>query len=109
MIYLASPYSHEDPAVKLKRYYQAKEATAHFFKRGYPVISPIVSSHNLDVDHGCGSNWETWAEIDRALIAASDEVWVLMLDGWTESAGIEAEVTFAHGFGIPIKCVEMPV
>ena len=106
MIYLASPYSHPDPAVEHNRCDMACRAAAHFINRGYPVISPIAHSHVLHVTYGCGGDWATWAEIDRTLIAASDEVWVLTIDGWADSAGIEREVEFAEGMGIPVKCVD---
>lgn len=108
MIYLASPYSHPDPAVEHSRYDQACKAAAHFIKRGYPVISPIAHSHVLHVTYGCGGDWETWAEIDRALVAASDEMWVLKLDGWKDSVGIWKEIDLAEGLGITVKYVEMP-
>ena len=108
MIYLASPYSHPDPAVEWQRYDAACKATAHFINRGFPVVSPIAHSHVLHVTYGCGGDWETWQQLDRALIAASDAVWVLKLDGWQESVGIKAEVEFAAGLCIPVTYVEMP-
>jgi hypothetical protein len=94
--------------VEWQRYDAACRATAHFIKQGHPVVSPIAHSHVLHVTYGCGGNWETWQSIDKALIAASDAVLVLMLDGWRESGGIEAEVKFACSLGIPVEYVEVP-
>ena len=102
MIYLASPYSHDDPAIQQQRYEAACEATAHLIKQGYPVISPIVHSHVLHAEYGCGGDWDTWSRIDHDIIKASDEVWVLMLDGWRESRGVKAEMDYAHEIGVPV-------
>jgi len=37
------------------------------------------------------------------MLAACDEVVVLMLDGWDESAGVREEVRLARGFGKPVR------
>lgn len=84
MIYLASPYSHADPAVREARYRAACRATAALLKAGLVVFSPIVHSHPL-VAFALPTGWDFWERIDRAYLARCDEVVVLMLDGWEES------------------------
>jgi hypothetical protein len=108
MIYLASPYSHPDPAVEWQRYDAACRATAHFINRGFPVFSPIAHSHVLHVTYGCGGDWQTWRQLDEDLIKASSAVWVLMVDGWRESRGIAAEIAYAESLFIPVTFVEVP-
>ena len=106
LIYLASPYSHPDPTVRNARYHAACVTTAALIQRGYPVFSPIVHSHVLHTEHGLGGSWETWAKIDRALIGASSDVWVLCLDGWRESRGVKAEIEQARAEGLGLALID---
>ncbi len=101
MIYLASPYSHPDEAVREQRYELACEATATLLKLGLVVFSPIVHGHPL-VKYGLATGFAGWEEIDREYISRCDELVVLMIDGWRESEGVRAEVEVAHEFR---KCV----
>ena len=61
MIYLASPYSHPDPAVRKERFHAACQARAELIRAGWIVFSPIVHSHPL-VEHGVPTTWDFWAE-----------------------------------------------
>jgi nucleoside 2-deoxyribosyltransferase len=102
MIYLASPYSHPDPAVREERYRAACQAAAALLLAGQPVCSPIVHSHPL-VAYGVPTGWVFWSRFDRALLARCDEVLVLMLDGWQESVGVQAEIRIARALGKPVR------
>lgn len=102
MIYLASPYSHPDPAVREERYRAACQAAAALLLAGQPVCSPIVHSHPL-VAYGVPTGWVFWSRFDRALLARCDEVLVLMLDGWQESVGVQAEIRIARELGKPVR------
>lgn len=107
LIYLASPYSHPDPAVREARYRAAVEAAARIMAAGrVDVIAPIVMSHEIARAGGLGTGWETWARVNRRLIAACDEVWVLALDGWKKSEGIKAEERIARALGKPALMVQ---
>jgi nucleoside 2-deoxyribosyltransferase len=102
MIYLASPYSHTDPAVRADRYRAACRATAALLKAGRVVFSPIVHSHPL-VEFGLPTAWSFWERIDRAHLERCDEVVVLTLDGWHASVGVSAEVAIARALGKPVR------
>ena len=102
MIYLASPYSHPDPAVREQRFRAACRATAAQLRAGAVVFSPIVHSHPL-VEFGLPTAWSAWERIDRVYLERCDEVVVLMLDGWEESAGVRAEVGIARGLGKAVR------
>lgn len=101
MIYLASPYSHADPAVREERYHAACRATAALLGAGLVAFSPIVHSHPL-VAFDLPSGWDFWERIDRAHLERCDEVVVLTLDGWQQSAGVNAEVAIARALGKPV-------
>jgi len=102
MIYLASPYSHADPAVREARYRAACRATAALLRAGLVVFSPIVHSHPL-VAFDLPTGWDFWEPIDRAYLARCDEVVVLTLDGWQQSTGVRAEIALARGLGKPVR------
>lgn len=105
MIYLASPYSHPDAAVREARYREACRAAASLIRAGVVVFAPIVQSHPL-VEHGLPTTWEAWEAIDRAILLRCDGLTVLMLDGWRESVGVRAEVAMAMGLRLPVGYME---
>jgi nucleoside 2-deoxyribosyltransferase len=102
VIYLASPYSHADPAVREARYRAACRTTAAMLKAGLVVFSPIVHSHPL-VAFDMPTGWDFWERIDRAYLTRCDEVVVLTLDGWKESTGVRAEIALARDLGKPVR------
>lgn len=101
VIYLASPYSHPDPAVRQRRYEAAVAGAAELWRRGHVVFSPIAHSHPIAL-HGIEGTWEQWLEFDTAILAICDELRVLMMEGWDESSGVAAEVQVASARGIAI-------
>ena len=102
MIYLASPYSHPDPAVREERYRAACRAAAARLLAGQPVISPIAHSHPL-VAYGLATDWTFWQRYDRELLARCDAVVVLTLDGWETSIGVREEIRIARELGKPVR------
>ena len=98
MIYLASPYSDPDAAVREQRFQAACAATARLLRDGHQVYSPVVHGHPL-VQHGLSADWSFWERHDRLHLERCDEVVVLMLDGWDESEGVQAEIKIAGELG----------
>ena len=101
MIYLASPFTHVDPLVRQQRFDSACRAAAILIGRGKTVFSPISHSYGICA-HGVPHDWRFWQRHDRRYLEVCDEVVVLMLDGWQESVGIQAEVAIAREFGKPV-------
>ena len=101
-IYLASPYSHPDPKVKEERYLKVLEETANFLRVGITVYSPIVHCHRLHFGYDLPGDWEFWGKHDFTMLAAAEFLYVLMLDGWKESVGVNAEVEEAGRLHIPV-------
>lgn len=102
MIYLASPYSHPDPAVREARFQTACMATAALIRAGEAVFSPVVHCHPL-LQYGMQGDWETWRQFDSVVLARCDELVVLEMDGWEVSAGVEEEIALARGLGLPVR------
>ena len=105
MIYLASPYSHPDPAVRERRFRSACCAAAKLLHEGHAVFSPIVHGHPL-VEHGAPIDWAFWQRSDHEHLERCDEVVVLMLNGWETSAGVQAEIRMAGELCKPVSYIE---
>jgi hypothetical protein len=61
------------------------------------------------VRYGLPDDWKFWSQQDRRLLEACDELWVLTLDGWQQSVGIQAEIAIARELGKPIRYVSPEV
>jgi len=107
MIYLASPYSHPDAAVREARFRAACQATAGLLKAGHHVLCPIAHSHPL-VAYGLPTDWDFWQQVDHEYLRHCDEMVVLMLDGWRESKGVLAEIGIAEELGKPVRYMDPP-
>lgn len=104
MIYLASPYSHHDAAVRQHRFEEACRAAAALLKAGLAVFSPIAHSHPIAA-HGLPTSWEYWSRLDREYLARCDVLAVLTLPGWRESIGVQGEIAIAGELGLPVVFV----
>lgn len=103
MIYLASPYSHPDPAVKQARNDMIMETTALLMNDGFIIISPIAASHPIAIKHNLPGDYAYWQKWNHALMDACSELWVCTMDGWKESTGVTGEMEYARSKGMPIN------
>ncbi len=106
LIYLASPYSHPDPQIRRDRYEQVLEATRLLMEQGHHIWAPIVYTHQL-AEAGMATDWAYWQRLDEAMLARCQELWVLMLDGWVASDGVQAEIQLAKRWGLPRRYVRL--
>lgn len=106
MIYLASPYNHEDPAVRESRYDAAMKACADLLIAGEHVFSPIVHCHELAKRYELPPGFEFWRDYDHAFLRLCDRMVVLKLDGWKESRGVTAEIELAKELAMQIEFME---
>lgn len=97
LIYLASPFSHINPAVRQHRFEQARRFTIEGLRAGHAIFSPIV--YGMDMEKEIGTAFEPWQALNDSMILASEQVWCLCLDGWSDSRGVRHELEFAHELG----------
>lgn len=102
MIYLASPYTHPDAAIREQRFHTVCRAAAALMRSGHMVFSPIAHSHPIAM-HGLPTTWDFWERVDREYLRRCDELVVLTLDGWKQSRGVQAEVRIAGDLGKPVR------
>jgi hypothetical protein len=107
MLYLASPYSHPDPLEMEYRYEQACKVTAHFLRLSFVVYSPIVHCHQLAKEFSLPTDFLFWQKFCLAMLNKADGLWVLQLDGWQTSKGVNAEIIHAVNSDIPVVYVDM--
>lgn len=105
-IYLASPYSHPDAAVRVERYHAVCKAAARFARQGHTIFSPIAHGHSL-IANGLpieDNYWQDWCLSFLDMWAT--DLWVLQLEGWEESNGVAMEIDLATKMGMPIRYIE---
>lgn len=106
LIYLASPYSHPDYAVRMTRFVQVCALAARLIRQGYLVFSPIAHTHPIAINGDLPLGFDYWEQFDTRLIGVCDEVWVYKLPGWEQSVGIQAEISIAAELGKPVSYVD---
>ena len=92
MIYLASPYSAGEPGLSLHRFQMTQYYTAKYMKLGNPIFSPIVHCHDLATKFGMPTTAQYWKTYNEAFLQKADQMWILALDGWDKSFGVQMEV-----------------
>lgn len=104
MVYLAGPYSHPDPKVRDYRYIQHLKAYTKLLEQGFAVIAPIVQGHNAVGYSTALDLWlhKEWLDLDFNYIERCDIVYILQIEGWKESKGVNAEIAFCRENDIPI-------
>ena len=102
LIYIAQPYSHEDPAMREWRYQQALKVAARLMLQGWAVFSPIAHTHPIERETGKQSH-DFWLRQDIAVLRHAAKLVVLMLPGWKESKGVAEEIAVAKANKIPIE------
>lgn len=104
MIYLASVYSYKaDQELMQKRFEFVEKFVADNIK--HHLISPIVYGHAMNVKFNMPPTYDFWLERDRELLDKCDEVWVLGMPHWRQSAGVTDEIDYALKTGKKIKLI----
>lgn len=107
MIYLAAPYTHQDPAVVDRRLETFFKYDLYLTSEGFHTVSPLYKTlialkvPDVQLDYG------TWEDYCRALMKLCSEVHVLTLEGWQESEGVLDEIHMAYEFTLPIVYVDV--
>jgi hypothetical protein len=107
MIYLASPYSHDDPRIRYARFKAVSAAGSKLMEAGYIFYGPISMTHPLVQYGGVGGTWEFWEVFDRAYLELCSELWVLELSGCRESKGVRAELEIMEELGKPFRMIPL--
>lgn len=105
MIYLASPYAHEDSLVMKTRFLLAEQVTAHFLKNKVWVYSPIVHNHQIGLNYNLEFEHSDWMAFDLDMLRRCESLYVLAIPGWKESRGVGIEIDIATRLSMHIDYV----
>lgn len=103
IVYLAVPYSHEDPKVMEDRVKKVNVMAAFLIQNEEIIFSPITHCHTLREYGKLPETWDFWKNYDLEFLAQCRKLYVLTLPGWKESIGVQAEIAFAKEHHIPIE------
>lgn len=106
LVYLASPYTHDDKTVVKERYMRAAKKAAELITQGELIFSPIAMAHPMATYGKLPGNWEFWEKFDKAFISCCHKLIVYRLSGWETSKGVQAEIKIAQEMGIPVEYIE---
>lgn len=106
LIYLAVPYSHPDPDVRVARFNAVNRVAAKLMNAGWHIYSPISHTHPIAIAGELPTGWEFWQAYDEAILKECRELRILQLSGWEESKGVKGETEIALRLGIPISYLE---
>jgi hypothetical protein len=109
LIFVASAYSHADPAVMQARFEQVEHGISRWLRRNFPVFSPIVYCHRITHKYTMPKDAAWWKAMNDSWLLSSEQLWVATwVDGWEESEGVDGEIVLAAVNNIPISYKEMP-
>jgi hypothetical protein len=101
MIYLAAPYTHDNPLIQAQRAAIITRVAAAIAATDRPVFSPITHGVAL-VEHlpiELVRDHAFWMRQCMAMLIKADVLLVLMMPGWTSSRGVQAEIAHARKTG----------
>lgn len=107
MIYLATPYSHPDPAVQESRFHAACIIAGRLISRGEMVFCPIAHNHPIADKCELPKGFDYWRKFDQAMIRSCSKVVVCKMEGWADSLGIAAEIRIAEELHKPVEFMEV--
>ncbi len=105
-LYLASPYTHKNPAERHARFVAVCDAAAYLMHQGHVVFSPIAHSHPIDNCFCASESGDFWKAQDVPILRHASRLVVLRLPGWEESAGIKWEMEIAHQIHLPVNYMD---
>lgn len=90
-----------------QRFRQITEIAAKLFvKFDHAFFLPITQGHLVAKIGNIPTTFDKWLQQDLAMLSACNELWVVKMDGWQESTGVQAEIKFANENLIKLKYLD---
>ena len=106
LIYLATPYSHDNPRVMEARFEAACHVAGKLMANGELIFSPIAHTHPIAVRCDLPRGWDFWHKYDLEMLKACEKLLVVKMPGWDSSKGIAGEIAIAKQLGKPVEFME---
>ena len=104
-VYLATPYTDEDPAIRQARWLDVSRAAAILMSQGHLVVSPISMGHPVSA-MGFPGDWEAWKNVCLRLMLIADQFVIFHSPAkpvsWMASTGVSAERDLAITLGLSL-------
>ena len=107
--YLAAPYSlggSDTEYYRMQRYGMVTRAAWELFKNGINVYSPITHHHTIQKYGRIEMSTSEWMKYDLPYLSVANKLYVLMIDGWDISDGVQQEIDYAKKHDIPMVLLE---
>jgi len=103
MIYLASPYSHDDQLIQKTRFLITEQFVNHIIKtQNLIIFSPILYMHEFAAKFFLPTDAEFYRTFNLNVLRRSESMFLLKLKGWEESKGVRLELNVAKILDIPV-------
>lgn len=106
LTYLATPYSHPDSGIRQDRFLSVTKVAAEMMASGEHVYSPISHCHPIALAGNLPKNFDYWREYCITMMRCCTKLKVLMVPGWRESVGVDAEIAIAKHLNIPVEYIQ---
>ncbi len=109
LIYLASPYMHEKPAIRWARAQESAFVAAKLMiQLDCAVYAPVASGDavHLHIKEELRHDHEFWLARDLAILSRCDAIALLPLSGWRESKGVQRELAFSKAHVLPLYLLQ---
>ena len=81
-------------------------AAWELFKNGINVYSPITHHHTIQKYGRIEMSTSEWMKYDLPYLSVANKLYVLMIDGWDISDGVQQEIDYAKKHDIPMVLLE---
>ena len=103
IIYVASPYTDDDPKVREARYVAVRDFVGKWTDGATVYFSPIVYAHEIAKSNKLPGDAAFWFEFNFRMMKVCDKVIVLQLPGWEKSVGVASEIAYAKSHDKPLQ------
>ena len=103
LIYLAAPLGHPDPSVRQSSFDSVNRYCGYLIRQHELVFSPLSLGASLDEDAIPNS---AWYALGLQMLSRCDEMRILGLYGWEDSAGVTLETRYARQLHIPVSVAD---
>ena len=104
LVYIASPYSHDDDRVRYENYLKVTKIASKVVSSGSVAISPITYGHIIAEHSEMPTDWNFWSDFCLTLLSRCDTILVCNnMVGWDKSRGVKEEIEFAKNNGIKVE------
>jgi hypothetical protein len=105
LIYVAQPYSHNNPKTIRSRVRSGAEYISLHLNCPDDTVyySPVCHGETVYQLGNAGSDYKVWRAHSIGMLSLASEVHVLCLPGWQISVGVADEISYANKNGIPVR------